>query len=83
MDLAPQLTPAQAGAALRDEGALAVDVREAEEWQAGHMDGSVWIPLGELAARAGELPHDRPLVIVCRSGSRSASGTAADAGPGR
>jgi rhodanese-related sulfurtransferase len=72
MDLAPQLTPALAGAALGDEGAIAVDVREAEEWLAGHMDGSVWIPLGELAARAGELPRDRPLLIVCRTGSRSA-----------
>jgi rhodanese-related sulfurtransferase len=77
MDLAPQLTPAQFGAALRDEGAVAVDVREPEEWQAGHMLESVWIPLGELAARAGELPRDRPIVVVCRSGSRS--GYAADA----
>ncbi|HXD69387.1 MAG TPA: rhodanese-like domain-containing protein [Gaiellales bacterium] len=76
MDLAPQLTPAQAGAAL-EEGALAVDVREPEEWQAGHVDGSLWIPLGELQSRAGELPRDRPLVIVCRSGARS--GYAADA----
>jgi rhodanese-related sulfurtransferase len=72
MDLAPQLTPEQAGAAVRDEGAIAVDVREVEEWQAGRLDDSVWIPLGELAARVGELPDDRPLVIVCRSGSRSA-----------
>jgi rhodanese-related sulfurtransferase len=72
MDLAPQLTPAQAGAALREEGALAVDVREIEEWEAGRMDGSVWIPLGELAARASELPRDRPLLIVCRTGARSA-----------
>jgi rhodanese-related sulfurtransferase len=72
MDLAPQLTPAEAEAALRDERAVAVDVREADERQAGHMAGSVWIPLGELAARASELPADRPLVIVCRSGSRSA-----------
>jgi rhodanese-related sulfurtransferase len=77
VDLAPQLTPAQAGEALRDEGAVAVDVREAEEWHAGHMDGSVWIPLGDLAARAGELPRDRPLLIVCRTGARS--GYAADA----
>ena len=76
MDLAPQLTPAQAGTAL-EEGALAVDVREPEEWQAGHVDGSLWIPLGELQARAAELPRDRPLVIVCRSGARS--GYAADA----
>jgi rhodanese-related sulfurtransferase len=76
VDPAPQLTPAQAGAALED-GALAVDVREPQEWEAGHVDGSLWIPLGELEARAGELPRDRPLVIVCRSGARS--GYAADA----
>lgn len=76
MDLAPQLTPAQAGAALA-EGAVAVDVREPEEWEAGHVDGALWIPLGELQARAGELPRDRPLVIVCRTGARS--GYAADA----
>lgn len=76
MDLAPQLTPAQAGAALA-EGAVAIDVREPREWEAGHVDGSLWIPLGELQARAGELPRDRPLVIVCRSGARS--GYAADA----
>jgi rhodanese-related sulfurtransferase len=71
MEPAPQLTPAQAEAAVRDEDALAVDVRETDERQAGHMAGSVWIPLGELAARVAELPHDRPLVIVCRSGARS------------
>ena len=74
---APQLTPADVVAVLRDEGALAVDVREAYEWEAGRMQGSEWIPLGELGGRVGELPRDRPVVIVCRSGSRS--GYAADA----
>ncbi len=72
---APQLGPAEA----RDRiagGAAAVDVREQAEWDAGHLAGSVWIPLGELGARLSELPDD-PLVIVCRSGSRS--GMAADA----
>jgi rhodanese-related sulfurtransferase len=72
MDLAPQLSPGEADAAVRDENALAVDVREPEEWQAGRIEGSLWIPLGELAGRAGELPRDRPIVVVCRSGSRSA-----------
>jgi rhodanese-related sulfurtransferase len=76
VDLAPQLTPAQAGSAL-EEGAVAIDVREREEWDAGHLAGSVLIPLGELQARAAELPRDRPLVIVCRTGARS--GYAADA----
>jgi rhodanese-related sulfurtransferase len=71
MELAPQLTPAEAETALRDEGAIAVDVREADEREAGHLAGSVWIPLGELATRVAELPRDRPLLIVCRSGSRS------------
>ena len=66
VDLAPQLTPAQAGAAL-EEGALAVDVREPEEWEAGHVDGSLWIPLGELAGprrRAPPRPPTRDRVPV-------------------
>jgi sulfur dioxygenase len=55
-----------------------VDVREAEEFSGplGHIRGAVPIPLGALAARAGELVHDRPVVAVCRSGSRSAQATA-------
>ena len=59
-----------------DRGASAIDVREREEWDAGHLTGSVWIPLGELAGRLHELP-DGPLLIVCRTGARS--GYAADA----
>jgi rhodanese-related sulfurtransferase len=48
-----------------------VDVRENDEWTAGHIDGSQHIPLRELAARLGELPKERTIVAVCRSGSRS------------
>jgi rhodanese-related sulfurtransferase len=58
-------------------GALVVDVREQVEWDAGHISGAVWIPLGELGSRVDELPRDRRMVIVCRTGSRS--GYAADA----
>jgi rhodanese-related sulfurtransferase len=65
-----QLSPAQAAKALED-GALAVDVREDDEWDAGRLDGSLHIPLSELAARLGELPDTGPVVFVCRSGSRS------------
>jgi rhodanese-related sulfurtransferase len=50
-----------------------VDVREDDEWQAGHIDGARHIPLRELGARAGELSKDRPILAVCRSGSRSAA----------
>jgi rhodanese-related sulfurtransferase len=48
-----------------------VDVREVSEWTAGHIDGSVHIPLGELQSRLAELEPDQPVVVVCRSGSRS------------
>ena len=48
-----------------------LDVREDDEWQAGHIEGAQHIPLGELGERIGELPKDRPIVAVCRSGSRS------------
>lgn len=48
-----------------------VDVREDDEWLAGHIEGSQHIPLGELGERVGELPTGRSIVAVCRSGSRS------------
>ena len=48
-----------------------LDVREDDEWTAGHIDGAQHIPLGELAARLDELPNERTIVAVCRSGGRS------------
>lgn len=54
----------------RDE-LLLLDVREQDEWDAGHMPGSIHIPMRELGARQAELPTDRTIVCVCRSGSRS------------
>ena len=50
-----------------------VDVREDDEWEAGHIDGARHIPLRELSERVAELPKGRPIVAVCRSGSRSAA----------
>ena len=50
-----------------------LDVREGDEWNAGHIDGAQHIPLGELGDRLGELPTGRTIVAVCRSGSRSAA----------
>lgn len=52
-----------------------LDVREAGEYQQGHIPGSVLIPLGTLPARLHELPGDRPIVAVCRSGARSGIAT--------
>jgi rhodanese-related sulfurtransferase len=48
-----------------------LDVREDDEWTAGHIDGAQHIPLGELSARLGELPKEKTIVAVCRSGGRS------------
>ena len=57
---------------LLDAGeALALDVREHDEWHRGHIRDALHIPLGELAARLHELPRGATLVAVCRSGSRS------------
>jgi rhodanese-related sulfurtransferase len=55
-----------------DAGACLLDVREADEWLAGHAADALWIPMGEVAARRQEVPDDRPIVVVCRSGARSA-----------
>lgn len=48
-----------------------LDVREQDEWDAGHIDGAQHIPLGELGSRLGEVPKDKVVVAVCRTGSRS------------
>jgi rhodanese-related sulfurtransferase len=63
--------PATAAELAERGEAVLLDVREQREWDAGHAPGAVHIPLGQLAARLPELPQDRPVVAVCRSGSRS------------
>jgi rhodanese-related sulfurtransferase len=52
-------------------GATILDVREHDEWRAGHVDGSVHMPMGEVTARWGELRTADDLVVVCRHGVRS------------
>jgi hydroxyacylglutathione hydrolase len=52
--------------------ALLVDVREPDEWRAGHVAGAAHIPLGEIASRAVALPKDREILLICRTGNRSA-----------
>jgi rhodanese-related sulfurtransferase len=61
-------------AVLRDDGAVIIDVREPDEWAAGHIPGAILIPLGELPSRLDDVPPNRPIVVVCRSGNRSAQG---------
>jgi sulfur dioxygenase len=54
-----------------------IDVREADEFSGplGRIPGSVLMPLGSLAERAGEIAKDKPIVTVCRAGGRSAQAT--------
>ena len=59
------------------QDAVMLDVREPDEWQAGHVADATWVPMGELAARQDEIPKDRFLVVACRSGNRSARVTQA------
>ena len=53
------------------QGVFLLDVREPEEWNEYHVPNTTLIPLGELASRLAELPKDREIVVVCRSGNRS------------
>ena len=59
-----------------------LDVREADEWTAGHAPRARHLPMSELTARLGELPDDDPLYVICRSGGRSARVVAYLAGQG-
>ncbi len=60
---------------INHKSALVLDVREQNEYEAGHILNSKHIPLGKLKERIGELEkyRERPIVTVCRSGERSAS----------
>ena len=62
-------------AQLREEGAFVLDVREPQEWDAGHIPGATLIPLGEIPDRLDEIPQDQTVVVVCRSGNRSGQAT--------
>lgn len=63
---------------INHKNAIILDVREDSEFKSGHLLNAKWIPLGRLSDRIGELERyrEQPLVVVCRSGMRSASACA-------
>ena len=67
-----QTTPAEAAAMHARGEATVIDVRGRAEWEAGHLPGVPNVPVGYLAERVTELPTDRPLIVHCQSGARSA-----------
>lgn len=58
------------------EGAVLLDVREQDEWDAGHAPGALHVPLGDLPSRLGDLPDDAELQVLCRAGGRAARAAA-------
>ena len=52
-------------------GVLLVDVREPDEWEAGHAVGAVSIPMSQLGERMSELPQEDEFLVICHSGARS------------
>jgi rhodanese-related sulfurtransferase len=57
-------------------GAYLLDVREPDEWIAGHAPDAVHLPLMDIPARLEEVPRDGDVVVVCRMGGRSAQAVA-------
>lgn len=63
--------------ALTDNGAIIVDVRSAFEYNSGHINGAINIPLDEIRAKVAELKKkNKPVITCCRSGARSGAARA-------
>ena len=59
----------------QNKEAILIDVRTPAEYRDGHIPGVANIPLDELEKRIGEIPKDKKVVLICRTGNRSAQGT--------
>lgn len=65
-----EISPQSAFEEISSGRAVGVDVRESHEWDAGHGENVSWNPMSAFDDAA--LPSDKPLIVICRSGSRSA-----------
>jgi rhodanese-related sulfurtransferase len=79
---APEDLSPRRAAELLEAGAQGVDVREPYERNAGHIADTLHIELDQLTAEAGQLDRERPILFICRSGSRSALAAQAFAAAG-
>lgn len=71
----PSVKPAEAMEMLRS-GATMLDIRENNEWNAGHAPGAVHVPVKNVASQAlKRLPKGRPVIVTCRTGARSRGAT--------
>jgi hydroxyacylglutathione hydrolase len=72
LETVDHITPRELAARRRRGDVTIVDVRGASEWEAGHIPGVPNIPVGLIPDRLAELPRDKPIVVHCQSGARSA-----------
>jgi rhodanese-related sulfurtransferase len=77
-----EVSPEQTQAALAGDGAQLIDVREADEWDAGRIEGALHIGLQQLRDNVGKIDTDRPVVFYCHVGARSAMAAQACRGIG-
>jgi rhodanese-related sulfurtransferase len=70
----PAVSPQQAAQMQSEQNAVIIDVRENDEWNAGHIDNAIHIPLNDIQNRLRELAkyQNQPVITQCRSGARSA-----------
>lgn len=69
--LAPSIDVQTAYAARSNPTVFMLDVREPDEYDAGHIPGITLIPMGEIPDRLSEIPTDVPVIVTCRTGNRS------------
>jgi len=71
VNASPSTTVAELPAEL-PSGVVLLDVREEDEWSAGHAPEAMHIPMGEVPGRLDEIPAEAQLLVVCKAGGRSA-----------
>ncbi len=69
--LPSKIDPEEALRRTADGSAVLIDVREQDEFDEARVAGARLIPLGDVAARVAEVPKDRDVIVMCRSGRRS------------
>jgi hydroxyacylglutathione hydrolase len=72
LECVAQMSPAELAARISTGDVTIVDVRSDAEWDHGHLPDALHIPLGSLGSRVAELPRQRPIVMQCQGGDRSA-----------
>jgi rhodanese-related sulfurtransferase len=68
-----RISGAEARRIVAEHDAVLLDVRTPAEFAGGHAEGALNVPLQQLSGRLSELPNDRPMVVYCLSGGRSAT----------